>query len=156
MVTGTGATGILSGTHNTLREGARLGLLVATSVWVWLAAVDAVAGEPFQTFTVLGGVALFTVMHYLLNLAYGVVIVSVIHGAAREPSLAVAVSVGLLYLEIWFAMVTVLLSHLGLGDLAWIRILGGSLLGTVITIGILFRTHPLASELRQAEAAENG
>ena len=156
MVTRSNTTGILTRDHNSLREGATLGLIVATSIWAWLAVVDAIAGEPFHTFTVLGGIALFTAIHYLLNVAYGVVIVSVIHGAAREPSLAVAVSVGLLYLEIWFAMVTVLLSHLGLGDLAWVRILGGSLVGSVISIVFLSRTHPLATELRRAEAAESG
>jgi len=74
------------GKHNSLREGARLGLVVATSIWVWLAVVDAVVGEPFRTFTVLGGIALFTTMHYLLNVAYGVLLVSGIHGAVHEPT----------------------------------------------------------------------
>src|SRR5437762_11190431 len=54
------ATVTLSGKHDSLREGARLGLVVATSIWVWLAVVDAVVGEPFRTFTWLGGVALVT------------------------------------------------------------------------------------------------
>src|SRR5690348_17698913 len=102
------------GKHNSLREGARLGLVVATSIWVWLAVVDAVAGEPFRTFNVLGGIALFTAMHYLLNLAYGMVIFSAIHGAAREPSLVMTVAFGFPIVEFWFALVTVLLSHLGL------------------------------------------
>jgi hypothetical protein len=150
------ATVTLSGKHDSLREGARLGLVVATSIWVWLAVVDAVAGEPFRTFTVLGGIVVFTGMHYLLNLAYGLVIVSGIHGAAREPSLAIAVAFGFVIVEFTFAMVTVLLSHLGLGELAWVRIFGGSLIGAVIAIVILARGHPLAAELRQAEQEENG
>src|SRR5207249_4290291 len=41
--------------HDSLREGARLGFIVATSIWIWLAVVDAVVGQPFRTFTVLGG-----------------------------------------------------------------------------------------------------
>ncbi|MGH8570574.1 MAG: hypothetical protein ACREXU_21855, partial [Gammaproteobacteria bacterium] len=53
--------------------------------------------------------------------------------------------------EIWFAFVTVLLSNLGLGELAWVRIFGGSLIGVVITIVILSQGHPLAAELRQAD-----
>src|SRR5207245_2758135 len=106
------------GKHNSLREGARLGLVVATSIWVWLAVVDAVAGEPFRTFTVLGGIALFTTMHYLLNLAYGVVIVSAIHGAAREPSLVMAVAFGFPIVEFVFALATVLLSNLVLRELS--------------------------------------
>ena len=144
------------GKHNSLREGVRLGLIVATSIWVWLAVVDAAVGEPFRTFTVLGGIALFTVMHYLLNVAYGVLIVSGIHGAVREPSLVMTVAFGFPIVEFVFALVTVLLSNMGLGELAWVRIFGGSLIGTAIAIVILARRHPLAAELRQAEEEDNG
>jgi len=143
------------GKHNSLWEGARLGLVVATSIWVWLAVVDAVVGEPFRTFTVLGGIALFTTMHYLLNVAYGVLLVSGIHGAVHEPSLVMAVAFGFPIVEFVFALVTVLLSNLGLGDLAWVRIFGGSLIGTTIAIVILARRHPIAAELRQAEEEDN-
>lgn len=149
------ATVTLSSKHDSLREGARLGLVVATSIWIWLAVIDAGVGEPFRTFTVLGGVALFTTIHYLLNLAYGVVIVSAIHGAALEPSLVMAVAFGFPIVEFWFALATVLLSHLGLGELAWVRIFGGSLIGTAIAIVILARRHPLAAEVRQAEEEDN-
>jgi hypothetical protein len=147
MVTGSVT---LSGKHDSLREGATLGFVVATATWVWLALVDAIAGEPFRTFIVLGGIASFTVIHYVLNLTYGLAIVSLIHGAARQPSLIMAVGFGFLMIEFAFAMVTVMLSHV-LGELAWIRIFGGSLIGAVIAIVILSRRHPLAAQLRQAE-----
>jgi hypothetical protein len=136
--------------HDSLREGAGLGIVVATSIWVWLALIDAIAGEPFRTFTVLGGISTFTLVHYLLNLAYGVAILSLIHGAAREPSLVIAVGFGFLMVEFAFAMVTVMLSHL-LGELAWLRIFGGSLVGALIAIVVLARRHPLAADLRRAE-----
>ena len=144
------------GKHNSLREGARLGLVVATGIWAWLAVVDAVVGEPFRTFRVLGGIAPFTAMHYLLNVTYGVLLVSGIHGAVREPSLVMAVAFGFPIVEFVFALVTVLLSNMGLGELAWVRIFGGSLIGTAIAIAILARRHPLAAELRQAEEEDNG
>src|SRR3989441_786650 len=115
--------------HDSLREGAWLGVVVATSIWVWLAVVDAAVGQPFRTFTVLGGLALFTILHYLFNVVYGVVIVSLVHGAAREPSLVIGMAFGFLVIEFGFVMVTVLLSHMGLGELAWARILGGNLIG---------------------------
>src|SRR2546426_1073875 len=67
------------------REGVLLGLVVATSIWVWLAVVDAIAGQPFRTFVVLGGIASFTLLHYTLCLAYGLAAVAVVQGAAREP-----------------------------------------------------------------------
>jgi len=141
----------LSGDHDSLREGTTLGIVVATAIWAWIAVVDAVAGQPFQTFTVLGGITVFTTVHYLLNIVYGVVIVSAVHGAAREPSLALAVVFGLVILEIAFAMLTVLLSHLGLGELAWVGIFGGSLVGMVLALIVLSRRHPLAARLRDAD-----
>lgn len=141
----------LSGHHDSLREGAALGLIVATATWLWLAAVDAVVGEPFRTFTVLGGIASFTAIHYSLNVAYGVVIVSAIHGAVRVPSLTLAVAFGFLMIEFAFALVTIMLSASQLGQLAWLRIFGGSLLGAAIAIAVLARRHPLVAMLRQAE-----
>jgi hypothetical protein len=141
----------LSGNHDTVREGTALGIIVATSIWVWLAVVDAIAGHPFQTFTALGGITLFTVVHYALNIVYGMVIVSAVHGSVREPSLALAVVFGLITLEIAIAMLTVLLSHIGLGELAWVRIFGGSLVGVVTALLVLSRGHPLAARLRDAD-----
>jgi hypothetical protein len=141
----------LAGDHDSLREGTTLGIIVATAIWVWLVVVDAVAGQPFQTFAALGGITVFTVVHYLLNIVYGVVIVSAVHGATREPSVALALVFGLVTFEIALAMLTVLLSHLGLGELAWVRIFGGSLVGAAVALFLLSRRHPLASQLRHAD-----
>src|SRR6266702_6809784 len=129
--------------HNALREGAQLGVIV-----------DAIAGQPFRTFAVLGGLALFTVLHCLLNVVYAVVIVSTIHRATREPSLLIALAFGFFIVEFAFVMLTVLLAHVGLGQLAWVRILGGNLIGAAIGFVILYRTHPLQEELRRAEDEE--
>ena len=141
--------------HNSLWEGTRLGLVVATTIWVWLAAVDAIVGQPFRTFTVLGGIAQFTLLHYLLNVAYGVAIVWALHRAAREPSLVLGVAFGFFILEFGFAMLTILLSHLGLGELAWVRILGGNLIGAALAAVLLFRTHPVVRELREAQTQDD-
>jgi hypothetical protein len=64
------------------------------------------------------------------------------------------VAFGFLVVEFGFAMLTVLLSHLGLGQLAWVRILGGSLIGAVIAYVALSRRHPLRAELREAAEDE--
>ncbi len=141
--------------HAALREGARLGLTAATGIWVWIVIVDALAGQPFRTFTALGGIVPFTILHYLLNVAYGVVIVFAIRRAEREPSLVIAVAFGFLIVEFGFAMLTVLLSQISLGRLAWVRILGGSVIGAVIALLMLSRKHSLREELRKAEQAEN-
>jgi len=137
-----------------LREAVLLGLVVATSIWLWLAIVDAIAGQPFRTFAVLGGIAPFTVLHYALCLAYGLAAVAVVHGAAREPGLLFGAAFVFFILEFGFVMLTVILSHVGLGQLAWVRILGGNLVGAVLTFVVLSRRHPLRRELREAEAED--
>lgn len=137
--------------HAAKWEGTRLGAVVATVIWAWIAVVDAIAGQPFATFTLLGGVVLFTIGHYVLNIVYGRVIVSTVRGATSTPSLIIAMIFGFLMMEIAFAMVTVLLSHLGLGELAWLRIFGGSMIGTAVAVFLLSRSHPLLAELRRAE-----
>jgi len=140
--------------RHSLREAVLLGLVVATSIWLWLAIVDAIAGQPFRTFAVLGGIAPFTVLHYALCLAYGLAAVAVVHGAAREPALLFGAGFVFFILEFGFVMRTVILSHVGLGQLAWVRILGSNLVGAVLTFVVLSRRHPLRRELREAEAED--
>lgn len=133
------------------REGAWLGVLVATCIWLWILAVDVVAGEPFRTFELFGNVVVVTLIHYALNILYGIVLVNAIRGARSAPSLIIAVIFGLLMLEVAFAMVTVMLGQAGLGNLAWIRIFGGSLVGLSVAFALLSRRYPLATRLHEAE-----
>ena len=137
--------------HNTQREGMRLGLLLATATWLWVALVDVAAGRPFHTFSMLGGVVIFTVVHYALNVTYGMILVSAIHGAERTPSLIIALIFGLVTFEGAFAMFTNILVEYSLGETAWIAMFGGSLIATALAVALLSRTHPLAARLRQAE-----
>ena len=133
------------------REGATLGVIVATSTWIWVAAVDAVVGDPFRTFTVLGGIAAFTAVHYLLNVVYGIAIVAGIHGTRREPTLMMALVFGFLMVEFGFAFLTAVFSTLGLGALAWLRLFGGSVIGALVAVAFLSRGYPLVAQLRQAK-----
>ena len=136
------------------REGIALGVAAATSTWIWVAVVDAIVGEPFRTFTMLGGLVVFTAVHYLLHLVYGLIVVSAVRGASRAPTLLIALLFGFAALEIAIAMSTVLLSQLGLGPLAWVRIFGGSLVGAATAVVMLARTHPLAAQLHRAETED--
>ena len=138
--------------HSSLREGVILGALVGTGIWVWIVLVDAVVGEPFHTFSALGGTVRFTTLHYLLCLTYGVAAVSVVHAAARQASLIVGAAFAFFLLEFGFVMVSAILSQTGLGNLAWARILGGNIVGATLTILILWRRHPLAQEFRDGTA----
>jgi hypothetical protein len=138
-------------THDDFREGGVVALAVGASTWSWIALVDVLAGHPFYTFELLGGIVAFTLLHALLNLAYGVAIVSTVHAAAREPSLIYGVGFGLFILEIAFVFATVALSNLGLGSLAWLRIFGASLLGVWVALSLVARRHPIGALLRRAE-----
>jgi hypothetical protein len=137
--------------HDSRREGVELGFAMATAIWLWIAVVDAVAGRPFHTFDVLGGVLVFTVVHYLLNITYGVVLLSAVHGAERAPSLVFAMVFGGIIFEGGIAMLTNVLAEARVGQLAWIGIFGGSLLGAAVALALLMRTHPLREYLRRAE-----
>jgi hypothetical protein len=137
--------------HDTRREGIRLGLLLATATWLWVALVDIVAGHPLHTFNMLGGVLIFTAAHYALNITYGIILLSAVHGADRAPSLIIALIFGLVTFEGAFAMFTNILVEYSLGVTGWIAIFGGSLLATGLAFALLSRTHPLAMRLRQAE-----
>ena len=142
---------ILPDAYGPKREGVTLGLIVATTTWVWVAIVDAIAGDPFHTFTVLGGVAVFTIVHYALNLVYGIVLVAAIRGTRREPTLMMAVVFGFIMVEFAFAFVATVFSNLGLGALAWVRLFAGSLIGAAVAALVLARHHPLVDCVRRAK-----
>ena len=142
--------------NRTLRGGIALGLTVGTVIWLWLCVVDAIVGEPFRTFSLLGGVARFTVLHYVLCCLYGIVAVAVVHGAARMPSLLIIAAFCFILFEAGFAILTAVLQQVGLGQRAGVRIMGGNLIGAVVTVIVLARTHPLRAEFRRAEEEEVG
>jgi hypothetical protein len=137
--------------HNTRNEGIRLGLIVGTITWLWVALVDVAAGRPWHTFSMLGGVLFFTALHYMLNVTYSVVLVSVVHGAERAPHLVIGALFGLVTIEGAFAMFTNILVQHSLGNIAWLGIVGGNLIGTAVALTLLSRTHPLLEYLRRAE-----
>ena len=87
-----------------LRQGVVAGLIGATVIAIWFLLVDAFAGRPFFTPTVLGAslfdalggafggrsqltnVAMYTVVHYALFVAVGVVAAYATNAAERKPS----------------------------------------------------------------------
>jgi hypothetical protein len=136
--------------HNTVRGGIVLGLIVGTVIWLWLYVVDVLVDQPLRTFSLLGGVARFTVLHYGLCCLYGIAAVGVVHRAAREPNLLIVAAFAFILLETGFAILTAVLQQVGLGQLAWIRIMGGNVLGAAVTVTVLAMTHPLREEMRRA------
>lgn len=142
---------VLEGNHDLLPEGIRLGLIVATVTWIWLVLIDFIMGQPFHIFNAMGGVVVFTAIHLALNLVYGIALVWAVHGAVNENSIAIGLVFGCIMIEVAFAFVTTLLSNLVLGNLAWLEVFCGSVIGTTLAITLLSRNHPLLAQLRRAE-----
>ena len=134
------------------RQGLILGLITATATWLWVAAVDAINGKPFHTFDVLGGVAAFTIIHYILNIAYAFAVVAVARSAAQTPSLIIGAIFGFIILEIGFGMVSTILWQAGVGRQSWLAVFGGSLIGASIMFTLLTKTYDLRTRLHEAEA----
>lgn len=134
------------------REGITLGLTLATATWLWVAAIDALTGRPFHTFDAFGGVLLFTLFHYILNIILGSVLVSVVRDAEHTPSAMFGlIFCGILF-ECGMGMFTnVVSTAANLGDSAWVALFGGSLVSAAIAITFLLRRHPLGQYLERAE-----
>lgn len=133
------------------REGILLGIGIGSLTWLWVVAVDVVTGRPFHTLTALGGVPVFTSVHFTLNITYALVVVAAVRAAERTPSLIIALIFGLVMVEIAFAMLSVIVAQAGVGPLAWVQIFGGSLLGLTALLIHLGSRYPVRALLQAAE-----
>jgi hypothetical protein len=79
-----------------------------------------------------------------------VIAVAVAHSAARTPSVLILAALAFVVTETGFAMLSALLVHAGMGQLAWVRFMVGSVIGAALTVILLARTHPLGIDLRRA------
>jgi hypothetical protein len=138
--------------HSTMREGIRLGLIVGAATWLWLAAFDAIAGRPFETFELLNGTVGFTIIHFLLCLAYGLTIISAVHASMKEPTVMFAVIFCTILFQGAFVMLTAILANVGVGDLAWGKFLAGNIMAAVLTYVLVNREHSIRQLYHAAEA----
>lgn len=150
-----------------LNEGRRAGLIGATSIWLWVLAVDAIAGEPFHTTAVLGrdllgillpgadasllgGVTAFTLAHYALWIALGSLAVRAIGADARSPGVLLAAFNVLTLLQLALVGLTQIFIETQLGRDAWAALFGGNVIGSVLVGAYLLRRHPeLPAQLRR-------
>jgi hypothetical protein len=138
--------------HNTVLEGIRLGLIVGVATWLWVAAFDFAAGEPFRTFELLMGTVSFTLIHFVLCIAYGVTIMGFVHASMEEPTVMFAVIFCTILFQGAFVMLTALLSNVGAGDLVWGKFLAGNVMAAILTYVLVNRRHPLVEMFHTAEA----
>jgi hypothetical protein len=139
--------------HSTVREGTRLGLIIAVTTWLWLAGFDLVRGEPFRTIHFFGA-ARFTVIHFALCLGYGFTIIGAIHASMKEPTVMFAIIFCAILFQAGFVVLTALLANLGIGPLAWGQFLVGNFIAAAITFALVARDHSLRDLFHAAEALQ--
>lgn len=141
-------------------EGLVAGVIPATVVWLWLALVDAIAGNPFETAHVMGGgvvsvvlspgglapewvgVVVFTIIHFAIWIIVGTVVLATIRGDDQAPGVVLWPMVTVLVLQVVFVGWAAMLTQTRLGSRAWLAIIGGELLGWVALAWYLVRQYP--------------
>lgn len=152
-------------------EGIRTGVVGATAIWLWLVAVDLIAGSPLYTPRVLGrgllGIILpgasaplwadvlaFTILHYGLWVLLGTLVVRAVRADVRTPGTLVGAIVIIILLQLGLVGITAMLAQVGLHRMAWPAIFGGNLVGWLATSLYLLRRHPeIPAELRRDDEA---
>jgi hypothetical protein len=150
-----------------LSEGVRAGLIGATAIWLWLLAVDAIAGRPLHTPGTIGrgllGIILpgahtalwadvlaFTLVHYALWALFGTLIVRAVVVDVRPPGVLLWAITILVLLQLVFLGITEILAQTALQRYAWPAIFGGNLVGWLVAGSYLLRRHPeLPAEFRR-------
>lgn len=111
---------MLDKSHSTFSEGTDVGIIGGLVVAVWFLILDTIAGQPFQTPSLLGQVLLFgdatpdtnrivfgailvyTAFHFAVFALLGMGLVSLVHWGAREPVVRYALLPVFLVFEVLF------------------------------------------------------
>jgi hypothetical protein len=149
-----------------LREGIVAGLIGAAVVAGWFFAIDAIQGDPLRTPRLLGtallratdpvvGMTIYTAMHGLAFIAFGIVGALLIAGAERQPLLVFALVILFTAFEIFFFGAVVIVASWILDELAGWTIFVGNILAAAAMLAYYFAGHrTLARRLTQAWAEE--
>jgi hypothetical protein len=150
-----------------IREGVTAGIIGAVAVAMWFLAVDWIHGEPLRTPIVLGtnllrqpspgpAVLLYSVVHVLAFVAFGLVAALLLAGAEREPMLVFFVVILFTAFEVAFFGAIVIFARWILDELAGWTIFVGNLLAAAAMLGYFFKGHrTLAHRLTAAWADDD-
>jgi hypothetical protein len=154
--------------HSTFREGLLTGLIGGVVVAIWYLAVDLGRGQLLHTPNVLGqvfvgrdtmptthvlpqAVAEYSLLHFCVFIALGVLLVALAHMATRNPSLRMGVWLGLVISFLFFLGLLFMLYSATDQRFPWWAALVGSVLGIGSMALFLWRRHPgLRSTFDQA------
>jgi hypothetical protein len=150
-----------------MQEGVMAGVLGAAVVAVWFLAVDWIHGEPLRTPIVLGtnllrqaspstAVLLYTLVHVLAFVVFGLVAALLLAGAEREPMLVFLVVILFTAFEVAFFGAIVVVARWVLDELAGWTIFAGNLLAAAAMLAYFFKGHrTLAQRLTTAWADDD-
>lgn len=142
-----------------VREGGIAGLIGAAAVALWFLVIDLIEGVPLQTPAVLwavifggvrdattitvgvGPVVLYTLVHCLAFIAFGVVAALLLSGAEREPAMLLALLIFFAAFEVFFLALVAFLARPALQVVAWWKIPIGNLLASVSMLAYFFLAH---------------
>jgi hypothetical protein len=145
-----------------LREGTIAGLIGAAAVALWFLAIDAIQGEPLRTPTLLGRgllkivagphpVLVYTVVHGVAFVLFGIVAAVLIAGAERAPMFLFAVVILFTAFEVFFFGAVIIGAKWVLDELAGWTIFVGNLLATAAMLAYFLKGHrALARRLGEA------
>ncbi|MCU0636923.1 MAG: hypothetical protein MUE41_18795 [Gemmatimonadaceae bacterium] len=151
---------------NMLEEGITAGLIGATVIALWFFLIDLAAGRMLATPTMLGtslatlvgqepsvpaAVISYTLFHFAIFTAIGIVCAWVVHSSERAPTvligfigLVVAFEVG------WIGWTAVLADRTNFGSLAWYQVFIANLLAAAAIGTYFWRQHPaLGAKINQ-------
>lgn len=156
--------------HPLLREGVIAGIVGAVVIAVWFLILDAIAGHPLYTPTILGRgllsifgpiaetdselgfVFVYTIFHFAAFILVGLLAALVVHTARREPSILFGFIILFVAAEIGIhALVALLDVATPLGNYAWLAIMVGNLIAAAAMGYYFWRTHrELGDEFRRS------
>ncbi|HET9489375.1 MAG TPA: hypothetical protein VFR64_06450 [Methylomirabilota bacterium] len=136
----------------TLREGVVAGLIGAAAVAIWFLVIDTIQGEPFRTPQVLAvaflkaspglpAVLLYTLVHGVAFVVFGIIAAVLIAGAERDPMLVFALVIGFTAFEVGFFGAVAMAARWVLDEVAGWTILAGNLLAAVSMLAYFFKGH---------------
>ena len=158
---------LVGGSASVLYEGIAAGLIGASVVALWFLAIDWIQGEPLRTPQLLGAavlrqsdpllaVLLYSVVHGIAFVIFGIVGASVIAGAERQPLLAFALVMLFTAFEVFAFGAIVIVASWILDELAGWTIFVGNLLAATAMLAYYFRRHrTLARRMTAAWAEED-
>ena len=135
-----------------LREGTMAGLIGAAVVALWFLAIDTIQGEPLRTPTLLGRgllkilagphpVLVYTIVHGVAFVAFGIVAAVLIAGAERAPMFLFAVVILFTAFEVFFFGAVIIGAKWVLDDLAGWTIFVGNLLASAAMLAYFLNGH---------------